>query len=337
MGAIIQSNAIRITMRLLLIFAAVIAASAGLDLDTEWEKFKIKYDKNHLKGQEHDNRKTVFANNLKFIEKHNAEHALGLHTFTVGVNQFADLTNEEFIKQFTSVMPMNALSVAKEAPVEVSDSLPESIDWRDRGAVTPVKNQGQCGSCWAFSSTGAIEGAYFIKTGKLVSLSEQHLVDCVQNNRGCYGGFPYLAMWYVLQNHGIDTEDSYPYESRQGQCRWTKENIGAQISQAQQLPQGSEEDLYKAVGGIGPVSICIDASQYSFQFYQSGIYYDSNCNPYFTNHAVLAVGYSSENGNDYWIVKNSWGTDWGMEGYINMSRNQANNCGVATLASYAIA
>merc|ERR1711973_848403 len=324
----------QLEMKVLIVLAAALVATQALDLDLEWESFKIKYGKNLLTGQEHDIRKNIFAANLKFIEKHNAEHALGLHTFTVGINQFADLTNEEFVKQFTGFA---AADDVPESLVEIIGDRPESIDWREEGAVTPVKNQGQCGSCWAFSTIGTIEGAHFKETGKLVSLSEQNLMDCSRANYGCNGGFPYEALRYVINNGGVDTEESYPYEMRQGYCRYNENNIGAKISQAKKIVQGSEEDLQNALGSIGPISVAIDASHYSFQLYHSGVYHEPYCSPYRLDHGVLAVGYGSDNGQDYYIVKNSWGPNWGLGGYIKMSRNRNNQCGIATMACYAVA
>jgi len=324
----------QLEMKVLIVLAAALVATQALDLDSEWESFKIKYGKNLLTGQEHDIRKNIFAANLKFIEKHNAEHALGLHTFTVGINQFADLTNEEFVKQFTGFA---AADDVPESSVEIIGDRPESIDWREEGAVTPVKNQGQCGSCWAFSTIGTIEGAHFKETGKLVSLSEQNLMDCSRANYGCNGGFPYEALRYVINNGGVDTEESYPYEMRQGYCRYNENNIGAKISQAKKIVQGSEEDLQNALGSIGPISVAIDASHYSFQLYHSGVYHEPYCSPYRLDHGVLAVGYGSDNGQDYYIVKNSWGPNWGLGGYIKMSRNRNNQCGIATMACYAVA
>jgi len=316
----------------------VLGATQAFNLDIEWEAFKLKYGKNHLQGEEHDARKSIFANNLKFIEKHNAEHALGLHTFTVGINKFADLTNEEFLKLYTGTIPreeVRNLKVNPEAgPTEYP--LPESLDWRYYDVVTEVKNQGQCGSCWAFSTIGTIEGAHARRTGNLVSLSEQNLIDCVYENSGCNGGFPYKALMHVINNGGVDTEESYPYEAYQGQCRYDVNNVGSTITEAYQVKEGDEADLKRALAIYVPVSVCIDASHYSFQLYQSGVYYEAQCNPLVMEHAVLAVGYDTdENGQDYWIVKNSWGTDWGMNGYINMARNANNHCGIATMASYA--
>merc|ERR1719400_1865251 len=225
-------------MKFLVVFAIAFVATQALDLDSEWEQFKIKYGKNMLTGSEHDLRKNIFAANLKFIEKHNAEHDLGLHTFTVGVNQFADLTNEEFVKQFTGFAAADDIP---ESSVELTEARPASIDWRQRGAVTPVKNQGQCGSCWAFSTTGTIEGAHFRRTGQLVSLSEQNLMDCSRQNHGCNGGNPYLALIHTIRNGAIDTEQSCPYQMSQGPCRFNRNNIGATIS----MQRGSFKEVRK--------------------------------------------------------------------------------------------
>jgi len=323
------------TMKFLAVLAIAIVATQGFDLDTEWEGFKNKFDKNHLTGQEHEYRKNIFANNLRYIERHNAEHAIGLHTYTVGINKFADMTNEEFVKQFNGYKPTN--EHVPESEVETSDNpIPDKMDWREQGVVTPVKDQGQCGSCWAFSTTGTIEGAYARRTGKLVSVSEQNLVDCVKSNSGCNGGFPYKALQEVIHKGGIDTEESYPYETRQGKCRFHKKNIGATIKRAYRVKSGSEDELKKAVALYGPVSIAIDATHYSFQLYQSGIYSDPACDPNNLDHAVLAVGYDAdEDGQEYWIVKNSWSTGWGDKGYIKMARNQDNMCGIATMACWA--
>jgi len=325
-------------MKILIVLAIALVAAQAFDLDTEWEAFKIKYGKNLLTGAEHDVRKSIFGDNLKFIEKHNAEHALGLHTYTVGVNQFADLTNEEFVEQFTGFKPMEG---AKEIDFEVAGDLPESMDWRREGAVTPVKDQGNCGSCWAFSTTGTIEGAYFMKTGKLVSLSEQNLIDCdIYNgdgNDGCYGGNPAQALKYIIKKGGINTEASYPYNECESVCRFHKEDVGATIRGVRHIIEGSEEHLTQILGTIGPVSVAIDASHSSFQLYHSGIYNEPHCSTDQLDHAVLAVGYGTENGQDYYIVKNSWGTQWGDQGYIKMSRNRNNQCGIAKMACFAVA
>jgi cathepsin L len=279
----------------------------------------------------------IFKQNLEFIEKHNSEN----HGFQVALNKYADLTNDEFRSL------MNGLKVSKIPEVNAEDfsvpvdSLPSSVNWVTKGAVTPVKNQGQCGCCWSFSATGSMEGAYAIATGNLVSLSEQNLVDCSSSygNQGCNGGVMDYAFEYVIANKGIDTESSYPYLGYQeNTCKFNRNNVGATISSYTDVTSGSEPALQTAVANVGPVSIGIDASGSAFQFYSGGVYYNPDCSSTNLDHGVLAVGYGvdSSSGADYWLVKNSWGTDWGINGYIMMARNRNNNCGVATMASYPV-
>merc|ERR1711990_950453 len=182
------------TMKVLFIFALALAASQALQLDTEWEAFKVKYGKGFLSATHHDERKSIFSANLERIEKHNAEHAEGKHSYWLGVNQFADLTNDEFVDLHTGLV---AVPTGHKTANLSHIAAPSSYDWRDHGAVTPVKNQGQCGSCWSFSTTGTAEGAIAIATGNLVSLSEQNLMDC---------NYPEYALDYIIRNGGIDTE-----------------------------------------------------------------------------------------------------------------------------------
>merc|ERR1719290_328857 len=224
--------------------------------------------------------------------------------------------------------------------VPSNQAVPAKVDWRPKGYVTPVKDQKQCGSCWAFSATGSLEGQNFKKTGKLVSLSEQNIMDCSvpEGNHGCFGGIMDKAFEYVIKNNGVDTESSYPYEAVNGkECKFNKDNIGATMSSYHDIPQNSEADLQKAVATIGPISVAIDASQPTFHFYKEGIYHDKKCSSTHLDHGVLAVGYGAEeNGKSYWLVKNSWNTSWGMKGYIKMAKDKHNACGIATQASYPI-
>ncbi|KAL4227687.1 hypothetical protein ACF0H5_013122 [Mactra antiquata] len=218
-------------------------------------------------------------------------------------------------------------------------NLPDSVDWKAKGYVTEVGNQGQCGSCWAFTATGALEGANKKKTGKLVDLSEQNLMDCSakQGNNGCEGGMMEYSYKYVKQNGGIDTEQSYPYNvsnPQVGKCKYTEKKRGATCTGYVDLPKGNEKALQEAVANIGPIGVAVDASHYGFEMYKTGVYDDPNCNPKIVDHSLVVVGYGVENGVEYYNCKNSWGTAWGDNGYIKMVRNKSNQCGIATEASY---
>jgi len=215
-----------------------------------------------------------------------------------------------------------------------TSSLPAEVDWRKKGWVTPVKNQGKCGSCWSFTATGALEGQNFNKTGVLVSLSEQNLVDCSTSNYGCDGGVTDYAFRYVKQTGGIASEDSYPYTGKQGTCKYSAANKAGTCSAWTDLPPGDEAALQRAVATVGPVAVAIDASSTLFQLYRRGVYKNPSCSSTNLDHAVLLVGYGTYKGAPYWLVKNSWGTGWGQDGYVMMARNQGNMCGIATYASY---
>lgn len=322
--------------------ACVLAVSLALPfnvaLDSEWEAYKTTYNKQY--AQEHEAlRRMIWERNVRLISTHNLEESRGVHTYTLGMNEYGDMTSEEFVSVMNGYKQNVSRTVCSKfsPPMNVDlTSLPDTVDWRKEGYVTEIKNQGQCGSCWSFSATGSLEGQNFKKTQKLVSLSEKNLMDCSkpEGNQGCEGGLMDQAFAYVIKNKGIDTEESYPYKAKNGRCEFKAANIGATEVSCMDIAKGSETDLQSAVATTGPISVAIDASHSSFQMYRSGVYSERRCSSTKLDHGVLAVGYGTEGSNDYWLVKNSWGKSWGQEGYIMMSRNDKNQCGIATSASF---
>jgi len=305
------------------------------------KSFKKSPCKTYYTQEEEIARFNIFVENQRAIDAHNEEFKAGKHTFQLGMNQFGDMTNEEFRTRMNGYRRSGASIVEPSTGIFQSTlkDLPESVDWRTKGYVTEVKDQKQCGSCWAFSATGSLEGQHFKSTGKLVSLSEQNLVDCSQKqgNEGCNGGWMDSAFTYIKVNNGIDTEKSYPYTAKDGKCRFSASNVGANDTGFTDIKQGDESDLTSAIATVGPISVAIDASKMSFQFYSKGVYYEPRCKngPDDLDHGVLAVGYGvQDDGTKYYIVKNSWGGSWGDKGYLLMSREKNNNCGIATSASY---
>jgi cathepsin L len=302
-------------------------------MEGSFSKWTQLHSKTYTSDNEHQYRLSVYKTNLQYIEEHNRKN-LG---FTLAMNKFGDLTPEEITEIYlTPVINASLEDVEDSYEHNPIYALADQVDWRTKGAVTPVKNQGQCGSCWAFSTTGSLEGAWAIKKGSLVSLSEQNLVDCSKRygNNGCDGGLMDNAFKYIIANKGIDTESSYKYTARDGTCKFSASNVGATMSSFKDVGK-SETALQSAIQNLGPVSVAIDASKSSFHFYSSGVYYEAACSSSRLDHGVLAVGFGTTTA-DYYIVKNSWGTDWGMQGYILMSRGRNNNCGIATMSSYPI-
>jgi len=304
----------------------------------EFTNFQERFSKRYSTIQELETRFAIFRKNFIGILAHNADFS---QNFTMGVNQFTDLTPEEFRAQYVGGLKAEVGSYGCKAFSSSASGAPSSIDWRTKGAVTSVKDQGQCGSCWTFSATGAVEGAWAISKGQLVDLSEQELVDCATGisygSHGCNGGQMEGAFKFIIEN-GQCSLSSYPYTSGTtktgGSCQ--KCSAVAHISSCSDVKPNDQISL-KAAVAQQPVAVAIEADTRYFQSYSSGVLTSSSCG---TNldHGVLIVGYGSENGIDYYLVKNSWGTTWGDKGYVKIARSSSTNdpgiCGIAMDPSF---
>ncbi|OAY77429.1 Cysteine proteinase RD21a, partial [Ananas comosus] len=323
----------------------------GIGVDRSEEEMRHLYEdwlSRHGKAYnalgEKDRRFEIFKDNVRFVDAHN--NGDDASTFRLGLNRFADLTNEEFRALYLGRKGERRMRSGPEGNGNVTgryryvegEDLPASVDWRGNGAVTAVKDQGSCGSCWAFSTIGAVEGINQIVTGELISLSEQELVDCdTIENQGCNGGLMDYAFDFIVKNGGIDTEADYPYKAVDGKCDVNRKNAKVvTIDGYEDVPANDEKALQKAVAHQ-PVSVAIEAGGRAFQLYESGIF-TGLCGTDL-DHGVVAVGYGTEKGKDYWIVRNSWGPSWGEAGYIRMERNvnaAAGKCGIAMESSYPV-
>ncbi|XP_056335069.1 cathepsin S, ortholog 1 [Danio aesculapii] len=303
-------------------------------LTDQWITWKSQHNKTYSNTREERLRRGVWEQNLQDILLHNEAAAAGLHSYTLGLNQLSDMTAEE-VNDMNGLLEEDFPDVnATFSPLSLQ-TLPQRVNWTEHGMVSPVQNQGPCGSCWAFSAVGSLEAQMKRRTAALVPLSAQNLLDCSVSlgNRGCKGGFLSRAFLYVIQNHGIDSSTFYPYEHKEGVCRYSVSGRAGYCSGFRIVPRHNEAALQNAVANIGPVSVGINAKLLSFHRYRSGIYNDPKCSSALINHAVLVVGYGSENGHDYWLVKNSWGTAWGENGFIRMARNK-NMCGISNFGIY---
>ncbi|KAL3351479.1 hypothetical protein AABB24_019863, partial [Solanum stoloniferum] len=297
-----------------------------------FETWMEKHNKIYKSIEEKLHRFEIFRDNLKHIDERNNN----VSNYWLGLNEFADLSHDEFKKMYLGLKVQNEKRSNDEFIYSDFVDLPKSVDWRKKGAVTDVKNQGSCGSCWAFSTVAAVEGINQIKTGNLTSLSEQELIDCdTKYNSGCNGGLMDYAFQFIVSQGGLHKEDDYPYLMEEGTCDEKRdESEVVTIDGYHDVPANDEQSLLKALANQ-PLSVAIEASSRDFQFYKGGVF-DGHCGTAL-DHGVAAVGYGSTKGLDYIIVKNSWGTKWGEKGFIRMKRNIGKAeglCGIYKMASF---
>jgi len=321
------------------VVVAALVCVATASIAEEFDAWAQKYGKTYSSESERQRRFEIFKENKAKIEKMNS---LALSE-TYGLNPYADMTHEELTHRFTrrtlkSVMTGVQLNT-EVAPAANLSALPKSFNWVSKGAVTSVKDQGDCGSCWAFGAVGTMEGQLFLKKGKLENLSEQNLVDCDHEcqtysgykicDEGCDGGMEPNAFQYVIKNNGINTLKDYPYTAKEGKCKFDSAKAVKGFSSWNYVTVKKEDDLRQYLYENGPVSVGVHADEW---FYYSGGVFNSACQTE-NDHAVLLTGWGeTSDGTPYWIIKNSWGTDWGIKGYIHLIRNK-NKCGILEMMS----
>lgn len=335
-----------------LIVTIVLVAAVTADQDA-WNSWKQKYEKKYKNIAEEKARMKIFMENKQKVENHNQLYANKTVTHEKGLNKFSDMTDEEFYSTYAHSHYEPHDDDSDGDYVDISDDvenklldhlrghketfempddadIPSSIDWRKKGAVTSVKEQ--CGpSCGLYGPIGATEGQYFLKTGRLVSLSAQNLMDCLDDDLNvCYGVLPEDVYSYMLTN-GIDSQKSYPFTNDKESCNFDPEDSVTRIRKMVSIPKGDEKALAYALATVGPISIGIDFR--GLKDHKSGTYYQSKCGDNY-DHVVLAVGYGSDDDGDYYIIKNNWGTDWGDDGFFKMARNRDSNCGIANHATF---
>ncbi|KAM8974304.1 cathepsin L-like proteinase [Pelodytes ibericus] len=326
----------RFNKHLFVFSTIVICASAAHFLEQEWHSWKSKYGKKYPTPDKEIFRRKAWEATWDKVEKHNQLADQGLKNYRLEMNHFADMTSEE--RNSRNCLSLKRKSMPADIPKTYSGKLkniPKEVDWRKLKCVTPARNQGGfCGSCWAFATVGVIESRYCIEKGELPVLSEQHLVDCDDKSDGCCGGLPVYAMEYITQ-HGVMRSKDYEYAQKKAECLYdSNEAIRLNVTKYYLLPE--EENMASTVALTGPITVGVAAGD-DFSLYKEGIY-DGGCADS-TNHAIIIVGYGTdpseddeEEGQDYWIIKNSWGKAWGEEGFAKMKRN-VNQCNIAEMAA----
>ncbi|XP_055389411.1 procathepsin L-like [Condylostylus longicornis] len=338
------------------------------DIEIEWIKYKEKFNKNYEEPDENERRKQLFTKSRNFIKEHNQRYAKGLESYNLGLNKYADLTDQEYIGSVNKHVDETDLSLINDIDdhhddngidedygnlnnfINVTDeqknfisrntieynysyidNIPDNVNWVKLGYDNPVLDQGNCGSCYIFSSLSAIEAHYFIKYKTLVQLSHQELLDCshMYGNYGCDGGYMEDVYTYIML-HGIGLADQNPYlGTDSNQCKQRKPRI--YVKKKFYSGKMNELELKEVIARYGPVTSSINAGLDTFKFYKSGLYYDRNCHKGKLEHGVATVGYGiTEKNKDYWLIRNSFGPNWGENGYMRIARNRDNHCGLAT-------
>ncbi|GBG33598.1 Cysteine proteinase 2 [Hondaea fermentalgiana] len=325
---------------------AIESLSSNVDEQVQDEVFlswRELHGKVYKTAEEALYRQAIWRTSVALVERHNARDDV---SYTLAVNEFADMTPEEFAQQYLmneeasqgcSATARGEWTWSREDNMD----LPDSVDWREKNIVSKVKNQGKCGSCWTFSTTGTLESHLALYKKEHVLLSEQQLIDCAgaYDNHGCSGGLPSQAFEYIHYNGGLETEDEYPYKGKDGaSCSFNNSmSLPGQVRGVVNVTAYDEDSLAAAVATKGPVAVAFEVMS-DFRLYNSGVYESPDCGtrPHDVNHAVQAVGYGvSEDGTPYWLIKNSWGPEWGDDGYFKMTRGK-NMCAISTCCSFPI-
>ena len=325
-------------MKFLIIQVALVsfAVCASISKDAQWEDFKVKFKKGFRDSTHEAERRAIFESTLDLIESHNAKFEQGLTTYKMGINQYSDRTYEEFqetVLMRTEPKLDDETHVKTSVAKNVKSTAPSSHDWRDEGIIGDVKDQGSCGSCWAFASVGSVESAWARAGNSMEVLSEQELVDCGDGD--CNGGWVDRAYDTMLNKGGLMSEADYPYTAQNGwTCKYDESKSKASISDYKRVYGGvaDPESLADSVYENGPHAIYLYANS-NFQHYSSGIFSDPSCSKFSYNHAVINVGYDKEE--KYWIVRNSWDDSWGEDGYIRIEMG-TNTCNCEAYTWYPI-
>jgi cathepsin F len=316
----------------LLVSASRDAPLLSPNAERHWEYFIQRYQKQYT-PVEVISRFSIFKENLLKIDLLNEEDP----TAYFGITKFADVTSAEFVRGYLMPSFKPSFNIERYEPIErpLNDELPLNFDWRSKNAVTPVKDQGQCGSCWAFSATEEIESQWILKGHPAVELSPQQIVDCDKTDGGCGGGDTPTAYEYAIKAGGMEKESNYPYKAKDEKCQFNKSDIAVTITGWKYVVKGKNEtEMQNALYNGGPLSICVDAEPW--QHYTKGVL-SSKCG-HSLDHCVELVGYGVDNSTNiaFWSIRNSWGKSWGEDGYIRVERDKDNLCGVASEVTVAI-